>query len=485
MGKIDDLEFQQRSRDETTSSSGIFCEICSMGLCKFASQFNFKCILVLILSASVFFSAVFLLFPFHSVNPGFDASQTIKMEATVQAYFRLEKRVLQLVPYIEQLEDELSGEVGVPDTKVTILSMHQSGAYNWTDVVFGVLPDPRNAPINPVSLCVLKLSLIDLFLRQFNLTLTRSIFGQPSSFEILKITGGITVIPVQSISPWQMPKMLFNFTLNNSVSTIQENLVELKQQLKAGLCLRSDENAYVQVTNEVGSTRNPPVTVQVTVLSDMGSLLPERLKQLAQIIQRSLPSENLGLNNAVFGKVNSVSLSSYLEFPLHSAPPAPSPAPFPEPPSQFSPHTPAPSAGCNHLSPSFNCDPFLSSGRAYPDAPSSQSFPYPPISNPRAPIAGTPTSSHPGLHSHQPTNPAFSPHVSTKPSCLDTATELLLDLAPLPSVYKQRHCKNAQKGVAAPMLSSASCSLSPFYLSSGLWLSSCITLTLHLLSLIY
>jgi hypothetical protein len=119
--------------------------------------------------------------------------------------------------------------------------MHQSGASNWTDVVFGVLSDPINVPINPVSQSVLRSSLIELFLQQLNLTLTPSIFGKTSMFEILKIPGGITVIPVQSASIWQIPQIQFNFTLNNSISDMLENFIEFKDQLKLGLYLTSYE----------------------------------------------------------------------------------------------------------------------------------------------------------------------------------------------------------------------------------------------------
>jgi hypothetical protein len=125
--------------------------------------------------------------------------------------------------------------------QVAILSMHQSGASNWTDVVFGVLSDPTNVPINPVSLSVLRSSLIELFLQQLNLTLTPTIFGKTSMFEILKFPGGITVIPVQSASIWQIPQILFNFTLNNSISDMLENFIEFKDQLKLGLYLTSYE----------------------------------------------------------------------------------------------------------------------------------------------------------------------------------------------------------------------------------------------------
>lgn len=119
--------------------------------------------------------------------------------------------------------------------------MHQSITPNCTDVVFGVLSDPMNASINPVSLSVLKSSLIELFLKQINLTLTSSIFGNASIFEILKFPGGLTVIPVQSAYIWQMPEILFNFTLNNSISEVLENFDDFKDELKFGLRLNSDE----------------------------------------------------------------------------------------------------------------------------------------------------------------------------------------------------------------------------------------------------
>lgn len=119
--------------------------------------------------------------------------------------------------------------------------MHQSITPNCTDVVFGVLSDPMNSSINPVSLSVLKSSLIELFLKQINLTLTSSIFGNASIFEILKFPGGLTVIPVQSAYIWQMPEILFNFTLNNSISEVLENFDDFKDELKFGLRLNSDE----------------------------------------------------------------------------------------------------------------------------------------------------------------------------------------------------------------------------------------------------
>ena len=124
--------------------------------------------------------------------------------------------------------------------QVAILSMHRL-ASNWTDVVFGFIPDPVNVPITLVSLSVLRSSLIDLFLMQSNLTLTTSIFGPPSKFEILRFPGGITIIPMQYASIWQIPQILFNFTLNNSISEVLDNYRDLKDQLEFGLYLRRFE----------------------------------------------------------------------------------------------------------------------------------------------------------------------------------------------------------------------------------------------------
>lgn len=75
---------------------------------------------------------------------------------------------------------------------------------------------------------------------------------------------------------------------------------------------------------------DPPTIVQCEVLWAVGiNSSNSRLKQLAQTIGSH--SENLGLNNTVFGRVKQVSLSSFLS---HSrggdgGSPSPSPAPLP------------------------------------------------------------------------------------------------------------------------------------------------------------
>ncbi|KAJ6947701.1 zinc finger protein jing [Populus alba x Populus x berolinensis] len=350
MGKGDSFynqEQQQRNDDDDerrTRSRLFLCERCSMGL----SRISFKCVFILMLSLCLLVSALFWIFPLHSSLhsvSGFDAKDEVKLSATVQAYFRLLKPVAQLVTHIARLEYDINEEIGIPNAKVAILSMHRL-ASNWTDVVFGLIPDPVNVPINVVSLSVLRSSLIDLFLEQSNLTVTTLIFGQPSTFEIFRFPGGITIVPMQYASIWQMPQILFNFTLNNSISEVLDNFGDLKDQLEFGLHLRQFETVYVKITNEDGSTITPPVTVQVSVMSDLGTLQLQRLKQLAQIITAS-PVKNLGLNNSVFGKVKSVVLSSYLKDTLHGTPPTPSPAISPSLPPAIAPlapvNSPAPS----------------------------------------------------------------------------------------------------------------------------------------------
>ncbi|XP_071727013.1 uncharacterized protein [Rutidosis leptorrhynchoides] len=261
-------------------------------------SFKFKCVFILLLSVSVSLFSVFSIFHFHHAKFEFDANDSIKSCATVQAYFKLGRPVSSLINQIKRLEYDINDEIGVPGAQVVILSIHECDTSNWTDVVFGVLSNPMNTPINPVSLSILRSSLVDLFTQSSNLTLTKSIFGVPSCFEILKFSGGITVIPKLSPPAWMLPQVLFSFTLHNNLHDIEDNFLELHNQLKSGLQLMPYESVFVQVTNEAGSTLDPPVTVQASVVSTIGNLESQRLKELAYQINGS--SENLGLNNSVF-----------------------------------------------------------------------------------------------------------------------------------------------------------------------------------------
>ena len=191
-------------------------------------------------------------------------------------------------------------------------------------------------------------------------------------------------------------------------------------------------------------------------MSDFGSLLPQRLKQLAQAITGS-PSKNLGLDNSVFGTVKGVSLSSYLVDTLHGTPPTPSPAPSPEPddyagpsPSQYvnlSPsYPPVPSPDTRHASPCSNCNAFSPSAPS-PDEGPSHSFP--PISMSPLPSAISPRTSSP--HS-----PPLVPR-----------TQLSPNLSPSPTVSSdtsQGQDKGSGKNnvsPSSPYSASSSCKLLP------------------------
>lgn len=439
MGKNEqNLQQQQTNHTPNHRSSRFFCARCSTVLQLISKELSLKCVVVLFFSLAVFLSGLFWILPLSQFQSGFDAKAEIKLSASVQASFRLQKPVSEVVPCIGRLEYDIYGEIGVPDTKVAVLSMHQSGASNWTDIVFGVLSDPINVHINPVSLSVLKSSLIELFLQQSNLTLTTTVFGQPSMFEILRFPGGITVIPLPIAYIWQMPQILFNFTLNNSISEIEENFIELSDQLKFGLRLRPYENVYVQVTNKDGSTISPPVTVEASIMSEMGSLLPQRLKQLAQIISDS-PAKNLGLDNSVFGKVKGVVLSSYLKDTLHATPPTPSPAPSPEPsispyPALSPSNSPASSPNIHRLPPCSNCEVSSPSDHNQPPPPSPQSGPTP---APSSATAYPPCPCRCPYHVHHGTvppssSPASDPNPTHSPPI--GPPKLAPDLSPLPEV---------------------------------------------------
>ncbi|XP_009630606.1 uncharacterized protein [Nicotiana tomentosiformis] len=363
MGKLQGQRLPLQQQQNIDGSRNFFCRRCWMGVSRI---FSFKCLVVLVLSIALFLSALFWILPHRSKPSGFDAKQAIKLAATTQAYFRLEKPVSDIVPHIARLEYDILEEIAIPGIKVAILSVHGAGVANQTDVTFGFLPDPVDSSITPVSLSLLKSALLDLYLGDTNLTLTSSIFGRTSSFEVLKCPGGITMMPGR-LSFLNLPDILFNFTLHNSTDEIRENFIELKEQLNFYLCLRKDEHVFLQVTNKIGSTKDPPVIVEASVYSDSGRIPAQRLQQLAQIIMGSVPATNLGLDNSIFGKVKQVSLSSFLNRTVDSAPPtlppAPTPAPSPNEPLWPSP-SPSPAVSPSPSpfpSPLPNCHRFLRS----------------------------------------------------------------------------------------------------------------------------
>lgn len=381
--------------------------------------FSFKCIAVLLLTIAVFLSALFWILPHPSKLYGFEAKDAIKHAATTQAYFRLEKPVSDIVPHIARLEYDILEEIAIPNMKVSVLSVHAAGVANQTNVIFGFLPDPVDSSSAPVSLSLLKSALLELYLRDTNLTLTSSIFGQPSSFEVLKCPGGITMMP-EHLPFWDLPDILFNFTLHSSIDEIRENFSELKEQLIFGLRLSVDEHVFLQISNKVGSTKDPPVIVEASVYLDLGrSLQPQRLQQLAQIIMGSVPTSNLGLDNSVFGKVKQVSLSSFLNRTVHATPPTLPPAPAPNEPLWPSP-SPSPAVSSSPSpAPLSNCHRFLQSrarhlcGPALGKGPSSSPSP---IADPPSPVtnSGPPKSSSGIAASPSSDAPAYPPKLSPR-----------------------------------------------------------------------
>lgn len=189
------------------------------------------------------------------------------------------------------------------------------------------------------------------------------------------------------------------------------------------------QNVFMQVTNMMGSTIETPVTVQASVVSDLGILLPQRLKQLAEAITDS-PGENLGLDNSVFGRVKGVILSSYLKHTIHGDTPTPSPSPSPEP--SLSPYdgipptyTPAPSPNIHHFPPCYSCV-----GPSPPDhnnpytpSPKTGLSPAPSANPPRVyhgPIVAP--SSSPSPHSLPVGPPKVAPHLSPSPGVPSKST---------------------------------------------------------------
>ncbi|KAK9135012.1 hypothetical protein Syun_014342 [Stephania yunnanensis] len=279
---------------------------------------SWKCVLVLILSLGLFFSTIYWLPPFYRTRSGYDARFPHQLNVTAKASFMLQRPISLLIEHVGALEEDILGEVGMPNTKVSILSIHKLDTSNWTKVVFAVLPDPNDVPINYVSLSILRSSLIELFLGH-----------------------------------------------------IIDYYDRLKDQLTFGLQLRPYEIVYLQLTNRIGSTVDPPVIVQVSVMSDGNQdLLPQRLKQLAQAITRSPPSKNLGLDHSIFGKVKEITLSSFLNRALSGNSESPSPSPSPSPTQP-----PSPSEENYNAAPS--------------SSPSSAPSPFSPPSDSPAPVIGS------------------------------------------------------------------------------------------------
>lgn len=314
--------------------------------CRIKRFVGFRCVSVLLLGAAVLLSAVFWLPPFLQDGDQPDLGLDSQFGGhSIVASFKIEKPVDFLKANILQLEDDIFDEIGgVATTKVVVIFLETLAGSNITKVVFVVDPDDAEySVISSTAQSLIKSSFVSLVISQSSLSLTKALFGEPFSFEVLKFPGGITVIPPQSAFPLQKMQIPFNFTLNFSIYQIQENFNELTSQLKSGLHLASNENLYVKLTNQMGSTVDPPTIVQSSVLLAVGNTSSQpRLKQLAKTITGS-HSRNLGLNNTVFGRVKQVHLSSILQHSLHGGDGtatswSPSPAPVPQPHSHHAHH---------------------------------------------------------------------------------------------------------------------------------------------------
>ncbi|XP_062231165.1 uncharacterized protein LOC133928723 [Phragmites australis] len=293
-----------------------------------------QCVAALVLGVAVLLSAVFWLPPFarrgrgaEGPDPGDDFGDDI------MASFRLHKTVPELSENTSKLAVDIYEEIGIPNSTVVVKLLHPLVGSNWTNVIFSIVPYPENLAISSTWLSILRSYFMSLVVRQSTLHLTESLFGNSSSFEVLKFPGGITIIPPQTAFLLQKPHATFNFTLNYPIYKIQDRANELKDQMKAGLLLDPYENLYIKLTNSQGSTILPPTIVETSIVREVGNHQPSapRMKQLARTITNSSSSSgNLGLNHTVFGRVKQISLSSYLRHSLHSGggSDAPSPAPM-------------------------------------------------------------------------------------------------------------------------------------------------------------
>ncbi|KAK7393046.1 hypothetical protein VNO78_21497 [Psophocarpus tetragonolobus] len=207
----------------------------------------------------------------------------------VVASFYLQKPVSWLEDNILLLSDDIIEEIGVPSTKVVILSLDPLPRANKTKVVFAVDPYSKYSELSAAAISLIRASFKYLVIRQSYLQLTTFLFGVPSIFE----------------------------------SKVQ---LEFRCYVKS---VNTAMNLYVILSNAEGSTVAAPTIVQSSVVLAVG-ITPskERLKELAQTIMGD-HSWNLGLNNTQFGRVKQVRLSSILQHFLHGSGSASSPSPAP------------------------------------------------------------------------------------------------------------------------------------------------------------
>ncbi|KAK4345902.1 hypothetical protein RND71_036078 [Anisodus tanguticus] len=459
---------------------------------------KFRCVLALLFGAAVMLSAVFLLPILHNGDLG-DLDLDPKFRGhDIVASFMLEKPASLMEEYTVQLEDDIFDEISVSNTKVEIISFENIAESNITRVVFAVDSDLKNTRISPTALSLVRSDLETVITHQSFLRLTPSLFGDPFSFDVLKLRGGITVIPKQSVFLMQNVQIQFNFTLNSSIDEIQDKFDELTSQLKSGVHLASYENLYIKLTNTRGSTVDPPTIIQCQVFLAVGIPSNSRLKQLAQTIGSN--SKNLGLNNTVFGRVKQVSLSSILQHSLGGNGGSPSPSPAPQPYHHHGRHhhhhSRHPHQGSN-VAPAISPSPKAEKGGSVSGKDSPVSSPVPASAPVPAPVRTThkhhkaqppchfgryprKANSHPPVRAPPVRAPVPVPHIAPSPQKHTHAPtpnphKIPVSSSPLPSVvYAHAQPPPRTPSVAepphrTPSVSNMTSSSSTGIFSSNLW----------------
>ncbi|KAL2501989.1 hydroxyproline-rich glycoprotein family protein [Forsythia ovata] len=229
MGKAEDeqpLPSTTLDAQSATPNAGN-CNGCCLGCSRLRKVVTLRCIFVLVLSVAVLLSAVFWLPFFH-----FGDQKDLDLDYAgrdIVASFKIKKPASFLEDYVIQLENDIFEEISFPTTKVEIISFAPAGS-NTTKVVFAVESDATTQSL-------IRASFVSLVTHQNYLHLTPFLFGDPSSFEVLKFKGGITASPDQKAFLMQKVQIVFNFTLNFSIEQILYNFNELTSQLKSGLHL--------------------------------------------------------------------------------------------------------------------------------------------------------------------------------------------------------------------------------------------------------
>ncbi|KAK9055544.1 hypothetical protein SSX86_026628 [Deinandra increscens subsp. villosa] len=312
---------------QSTAPHADTCSCCTT----IARLFRFKCLFVLLLALSILLSAVFWLPPFFRRGDHGDLDLDSRYKGhDIVATFMIQKPLSLLQDDFPRLGEDIFDEIRVRTTKACTYTPEKNDRSNTTKVIFGVDPDESDSNISSYARSLVRESFVSLILKQSPLRLTDSLFGEPSSFEVLKFVGGITVTPDQSTYPLQEVQIRFNFTLNFPIQQILDHFGELTSQLKSGLHLGPYENLHVSLTNSKGSTVAPRTTVQSSVVLVIGTPSKSRSKQLAQTIKGS-PTQNLGLNNTQFGRVKQISLSSSFNSSSGGGRGTMTPSPAPQP----------------------------------------------------------------------------------------------------------------------------------------------------------